>query len=346
MTKKRPTQADVARLAGVARSTVSMVINGRDDLPVPISENTRQKVMDAARQLGYSPNPAAQMLAHGTNMLLGVFTYEAIFPHDEANFYYAYLNGIQRQAARQNYNLLLFTQNHNSEQPQAYRNAMNTLRLASGSIIMGRKPDLDEIKLMLRERYPFVHLGRRNVPGYEIDWVTHNYKVGSQQAVQYLLDMGHRRIAYVVTDIFPQEPLQDKLEGCEHAIEGVSGALLSVVPKDIFNDTHMFGDFVRQNDITALICGDIGSVTHTMNHLDALNLRVPQDMSLVSLLNDRANFRFFDKPSYVQLNQTAVGERAVDSLIARLREPDIPPQQIMIECAFVAGDTVARVKEA
>jgi DNA-binding LacI/PurR family transcriptional regulator len=323
-----------------------MVINGRDDLPVPISESTRQKVMEAARQLGYSPNPAAQMLAHGTNMLLGVFTYEAIFPHDEDNFYYAYLNGIQRRAARQNYNLLLFTQNHNSAEPQIYHNAMNTLRLASGSIIMGRKPDLDEIKLLLRERYPFVFMGRREVPGYEIDWVTHDYRVGSRQAAQYLLDTGHRRIAYVATDVFPHEPLQDKLTGCERAIERVPDAHISIVPKDAFGDTQAFGEFIRDHEITALVCGDIGSVTQTMTHLTALNLRVPDDISLVSLLNDRANFRYFDSPSYVQLNQAAVGEQAVDILIARLTEPDLPPQQIAIECAFVAGDTVARLDDS
>src|SRR5690606_5785524 len=105
MKTKRPTQQDVARLAGVSRGTVSMVINGMTGGRIPISEETRRKVLDAMEQLGYAPNPAAQILAGGRNRLIGVFTYEPFFPYEQDNFYYPFLLGIERQASYEGYNL-------------------------------------------------------------------------------------------------------------------------------------------------------------------------------------------------------------------------------------------------
>ena len=59
---KRPTQLDIARLAGVSRATVSYVINGRLDGPISITEETRQHILDLANELGYEPDAAAQSL--------------------------------------------------------------------------------------------------------------------------------------------------------------------------------------------------------------------------------------------------------------------------------------------
>ncbi len=63
---KRPTQADVARLAGVSRATVSNVMNGRIDSKIPVSEETRQRVLDAIAELDYTPDIRAQSLRSGT----------------------------------------------------------------------------------------------------------------------------------------------------------------------------------------------------------------------------------------------------------------------------------------
>lgn len=88
MSNRMPKQADVAKLAGVSTGTVSRVMNGKHDHGIPISEDTRQRVMDAAAQLGYTANPVAQMLARGQNNLIGVFTYEATFPFEQADVFF------------------------------------------------------------------------------------------------------------------------------------------------------------------------------------------------------------------------------------------------------------------
>ena len=59
----RPTQVDVAKLAGVSRATVSYVLNGQTEGRVPISEETRQRVLEAIEELGYEPDARAQSLS-------------------------------------------------------------------------------------------------------------------------------------------------------------------------------------------------------------------------------------------------------------------------------------------
>ena len=64
---KRPTQKDVARRAGVSRSTVSYVLNDQTELKVPISDETRQRVLEAIAELGYEPDARAQSLRQRTH---------------------------------------------------------------------------------------------------------------------------------------------------------------------------------------------------------------------------------------------------------------------------------------
>jgi LacI family transcriptional regulator len=69
---KRPTQVDVARLAGVSRATVSYVVNGLDGGRIPISEETRQRVLEAIEELGYQPDARAQALRSGRTKAIGL----------------------------------------------------------------------------------------------------------------------------------------------------------------------------------------------------------------------------------------------------------------------------------
>ena len=82
---RRPRQADIARLAGVSQATVSYVLNGRTDRPV-IPQQTQERVLAAARELGYVANPSARSLAGGSNRLIGVYTFESVFPIDHHDF--------------------------------------------------------------------------------------------------------------------------------------------------------------------------------------------------------------------------------------------------------------------
>lgn len=98
----RPRQRDIAERAQVSQTTVSLVLNGRSR-QYGITTETERRVMDAIIELGYVPNATAQALRGGRNGLIGVHTFERLFPTGPANYYYEFMvasNSRRRQRVR------------------------------------------------------------------------------------------------------------------------------------------------------------------------------------------------------------------------------------------------------
>src|ERR1043165_1478408 len=99
---RRPTQKDVAQKAGVSRSTVSYVLNDQTELKIPISDETRQRVMDAIAELGYEPDARAQSLRSGSTNIVGV-----IIPVIQNPFFWQIFSGISESLQEAGYSLHL-----------------------------------------------------------------------------------------------------------------------------------------------------------------------------------------------------------------------------------------------
>src|SRR5215813_10516970 len=99
--KKQPTQADVARRAGVSQATVSYVLNNNTAIAVPA--DTRQRIQDAIRDLGYIPDRAARSLRTRKT-----YTIAGIIPDITNPFYPAFLRGIQDVAEHSGYDLVTY----------------------------------------------------------------------------------------------------------------------------------------------------------------------------------------------------------------------------------------------
>jgi DNA-binding LacI/PurR family transcriptional regulator len=88
----------VAKLANVSPAVVSMVVNQRKDSTIRTRPETVERVWAAVQELGYVTNPVARSLARGQNRILGVVTYEALFPLYQQSFYHPFLIGIEEEA--------------------------------------------------------------------------------------------------------------------------------------------------------------------------------------------------------------------------------------------------------
>ncbi len=335
---KRPTQKDVAELAGVSRGTVSMVLNGSTNGRVPISEETRRRVLEAAAKIGYAPNPVAQMLAKGQNHIVGVFVYADVFPYAQSDYYFPYLSGIQQSAIRQNYNVLLFTQNHHQDAlPQVYENSMNTLRLADGCIFMGQKTDREELARLHSENYPFVYVGRREIPNHEINYVINDYAAGTAEVAQHLIDLGHRKLGFVA-NLINFEPEYDKIRGCHTVVDNYPEA--SVTTFSFGKQQHAdLVEQVQQKHITAVLCTDDSSFITTLKLFEQANIRIPEDVSIVCLTTAEYDQSLGLQPTHLYLNRPGIGEKAVEVLIKLIDGELESPQQIMMPTVFVAGET-------
>ena len=345
MKSRRPTQEDVARLAGVSRATVSMVINGLSGGRVPISEETRRRVLEAMEQLGYTPNPAAQILAGGRNHLIGVFTYEPFFPYEQDNFYYPFLLGIERQASREGYNLLLITRTHGNKEPSIYKDGVNQLGLPDGSILLGATPNRRELLSLVKEGIPFVYIGRREIQGFEIDWVAPDYIGAGYEAVVHLVALGHRRIGFHgIGGGF--EPYEDKVMGCRRAAGecGVELVELSdVIPR---RPRTQWIPTLQELGVTAVICDDTDWYGEYLKVAFESGVDVPQGLSLICLTELEPFRSFAVAPTSVRLNRTNVGEEAVKLLIWRLDNPEAPRRHVRVPTKFVVGASTGQAPGA
>ncbi len=330
---RRPTQEDVARRAGVSRGTVSLVLNDRRGR-VLISAATREKVVAAARDLGYSPNPVAQMLARGRNRIIGFFTFEQTFPYGEEDFHHRYLVGVEREACSRDFDLLLFTRGGGEGPKAIYRSGMNTLRLADGCIFIGTDPDPEGLQRLLAEGYPFVLIGRTRIAPDALDTVVHDHAGGAAEAARHLLGLGHRAIA-VALQSQDTEFIRERVEGCRRAVAEAGDARLSLI--ESCPGAAELKAALLSHGATALICADRRILPAVRALVAEGEVRVPDELSVALLAT--AGPEFGMPVSHVDLNRARLGRIAFERVSARIEGRLSGFARISVPCQFVAGAT-------
>lgn len=246
--RKRPTQREVAGLAGVSQAAVSQVLNGGQS-GVRIPDVTRQRVLDAMRELGYVPNVAAQRLAGGRNRILGVFTFQPVFPSSRRDFFNPFLEGIEEAAAALDCDLLLHTRPSGEQARTDGPQGHSRLRLADGTVMLGL-PNLEQradLRRLVGEGHPTVFIGRRDLGEVPLPYVTAQYAKATGHALRQLVKRGHRRTLYVGA-AQRQESAVDRERGYREAVAacGVTGEVLlmdddSAPPVKMMTDRQITG---------------------------------------------------------------------------------------------------------
>ncbi|MEV0782093.1 LacI family DNA-binding transcriptional regulator [Streptomyces sp. NPDC050423] len=337
----RPRQTEVARLAGVSQATVSLVLGARNQ-GATISEETRRKVLDAVRTLGYVPDPAASRLAAARNNLLGVFSFTPTFPTDVQHSYYPFLVGVEQEAAARGYDLVLFTGSSTGGAGAAGPHALNRVRLADGCLFLGRHAPADELLRLVGDGFPVVHLGRRDeLEG--LAWVGADYISAGREVVAHLASLGHRRIVLVrENDDAPASIDREHgfLKGLEEAgLPGGPGAVFrSADPERDLTAERLRGWL--DDGVTAFVAeetdtGDAWRALHGAAHF--VGIDCPRDASLAVLgspppdLADGPAITGFDIP------RPRLGAAAVRMLAALVAGEEAT--EPLVACTFRPGST-------
>lgn len=176
----------VAALAGVSPSTVSRVLSGKSY----VNAATKEKVMEAIRQTGYSPNALAKSLKMGrsnTICLMVPSIQNLIFP--------IITQGVEDTARKNGFTVVLCNTDEDSEVEKAYINKMKT-RWVDGFIVCAMMPDANHVRRLRSEGFPLVLVNRFEPQDVGVlDIVSVDNFRASSDAVGYLARAGHRRIA-------------------------------------------------------------------------------------------------------------------------------------------------------
>ena len=270
---KRITIHDIARKAGVSPSTVSRVLNST----TPVAEAKRQAVTTAIQQLDYRPNLIAQGLARGTSTIIGVLTQDIGSP-----FYGELLRGIEYGFRGSRYHPIFA--DGNWQQAEEY-NALNILRSRQPEaliILGGLMPDAE--MLAAAQEFPLIIIGR-SVPSLEEYCVLVDNFQGAYRATQYLIEMGHQRIAHI-TGIRSHQDTLDRQAGYEQALRDAN---LPINPDLIVEGTFQEQSgllavetlLMRANPFTALFAANDQMAYGARLALYRRGIRVPEDVSLI-----------------------------------------------------------------
>lgn len=335
----RPRQAEVARLAGVSQATVSLVLAGKKQ-GIAISDETRQKVLDAAASLGYVPDPAARRLAAARNGLLGVFSFTATFPTDVQHSYYPFLVGVEQEAAAQGYDLVLFTGSSTGGAGATGPHALNRARLADGCLFLGRHAPVDELRRLVDDGFPVVHLGRRDEPE-GLAWVGADYIKASSEVVRHLAELGHRRIILVRED--DDAPASTDRE--HGFLKGLEEAGLPSGPAAVFRSAdparELRPEHLRQwaaEGLTAFVAEetDSGAAWRALSAAAReAGLNCPGDISLALLGSPPPDLADGPQPTGFDIPRAQLGAAAVRLLATLVAGEDAPDP--LVACTFRPG---------
>lgn len=330
----RVTQRDIARLAGVSQTTVSLVLNGRLDAAARIAPETRERVQRVIRETGYVADPLARRMLKQLNQIIGVFTYEPVFPSAGADFYHPFLRGIEESAERSGCDLLLFTSAPVSGGKRRIFQGNNRLRAADGCLLLGREIPPAELGRLVAEEYPFICIGRRDdAEGRHVPYVGADYAAATARLVERARTLGHERIAFVGPGT-GAESSADRLAGFRRA---APPSALHLAEEQTCGESLLAR--LQEQEVTAVVAEHFLDAVRLADAAKSRGIDVPGDLSVVTLGDLTTPIETSFEFTGFHIPRQEMGQQAF-TLLTHLLSGDSEAAQQLLDCRLIEGRTL------
>lgn len=325
MEQQRPTIYDVARRCGVAASTVSRAFSN----PGRVSPATRERVRDAAQQVGYEPRPLARAEAPGRARTL------TLVVTDISNPYYAsVIKSAQARAIERNYTLALID---SDESPRVEASNLRQLLATTSGGILATSRLSDDVVQQLAQHRPLVMVNREidDIPSLIVDTAS-----GMRKAVRHLAALGHRHLAYL------SGPRNSWINGqrwravYEESVSlGMRAAFLGPFAPNRQGGHEAADAFILERSTAAIAYNDLVAIG-ALQHLQSAGVRLPADRSLVGCDDIFGADLTVPALTTIAGPTASLGKYAVDIVHARLTgHGDVPEPMTFDAHLVVRGST-------
>ncbi|MBN9384458.1 MAG: LacI family DNA-binding transcriptional regulator [Chitinophagaceae bacterium] len=305
---------DIAKALNLSVSTVSKALRGSHE----ISGETKQAVLNYARENNYKPNPIAQSLKRGQSKSIGI-----IVCNIDNNFFSQVINGIESVARHKGYNVII-TQSRESYEKEVANSEHLSSRSVDGLIISlaAETRQVDHLIKLHRKGLPIVLFDRitDEIPTHRV--IANNYK-GAYEATRHLLEQGCRRIAHIASS--------DNLSITRERLEGYKQALKDAGHKSderyikFCPHSGMIREETQQalNELLqlterpdAIFTASDRLSTTTLSLLRVMQISIPCEIALVGYTNSISADIF--NPSLTSVVQPALemGQQATELLVS------------------------------
>lgn len=329
-----PNMKDIARLAGVSTATVGRVLHNSGY----VSEEARESVNRAVKQLGYVPNSYARTLTTKRSGLIG-----SMFLENDNNLFQTMNKVLTAEAEARGYKLLPIQVRSDAHNEADVVKQMVELRVDALVIISDAHLTDDQFELLRLRLIPVVAI-ERNYPKREIDNIYFKDFEGAYECTMRFIRAGHRRIAFLGPRPFGKTEA-DRLEGFRWAMMDAG------VPRErqmIYQTEHYdleMGFQGMENLLalperpTAVFCAADMLAAGAMQALYNHRLRIPEDMSISGYDNTIARHLSPAINSMVP-DMEKLGKTAIDMIVKRIRNYSLPTQSAYLAFDYMDRGTI------
>lgn len=292
------TLKDIAKLCGVSVATVSLVLNNK---PNRISESTKKKILDTAKELHYHPNPMALSLVTRKSKVLGL-----IIPDVTNLFFTDFLRQVEIEAAKFGYTIILGNTDEQGSREYEYVRTFLQRGLAGCILIHSsiemEKYDAKIVDLVKQSKLPFILIDRHQKAN-NIRTLFIDQKLGAYLATTHLINLGHTRIGFISAPL-DLELSRKRYEGYKQALED-NGI--------VFDENFIeFGDWRAEGGhhaglrliakgVSSIFAGNDMMAFGVYQAAYSMALRIPQDLSVVGF--DDVSFASVVTPGLTTIHQ-------------------------------------------
>ncbi len=327
---------DVARECGVSVATVSYVLN---DSPLPVRAETRRKVLEAARRLNYQPSGMARALVRRRMNIIGVQFHVRVSGLTMDAYSSMLLQGILNQASKTEYDVLVFSKPPEEAKAQPARD-----RRADGVLVVAPNTDATTVPNLKEFRIPVVALSASGelwgVPAVDVD----NEK-GARIATEYLLSLGHRRIAHLIGNAEASSAAARRAGFC--AAMTAAGVPIpdTYLAAGRYRGSINYAQTVRLLRLpqppTAIFAGNDLMAQAVLKAARDHGVSVPEQLSIVGF--DDIPMAALVTPTLTTIRQPLleIGHQAFDLLVALVEGKPVPMTTRLLEPKLVVRESTA-----
>jgi DNA-binding LacI/PurR family transcriptional regulator len=330
---------DIAKRVGVSHTTVSRALRGNS----LISDETSERVRQVAREMSYQPSAAARSLKTNRSQVLGVILSSLDDP-----FFSEILQGIEDSAQESNFSLFIAASRHDPSREQKIVQTMMEHRV-DGVIICSTSFGADQGRQLLEYGFPTVVINSQSAENFRYS-IYHDDVDGSRQVTRHLIELGHRRIAYLGNSISGRTTL-DRLSGFQQEMEAAG----LYVPSEYLHEVvgggaeHGVsgGDYFLSLPVhpTAIVCFNDLIATGVLKSVQRNRLNVPADISVTGF--DNINISAYTNPPLTTFDQPKrfIGMEAARLLLDLLQSmPDDDEKVTILKGSLLVRASTAPVQ--
>jgi DNA-binding LacI/PurR family transcriptional regulator len=332
--RKRVTSKDVAEKVGVSRTTVSLVLN--DVAGIQISPETRQKVIEAAKELGYVPDATAQALASRKTKAIGLILTRTQHHISTDTFLPKIISGLLTTAKKHNIRILIDWV-ETEHQESAYYELAHAQRI-DGMILSTPRLNDKALKLLESVDLPTVLMG--SIEGSSLPFVDVDNVKAAEKATSYLIGLGHRNIACISNAPPEYTSAPERVNGYRNALSRmeipINENLIRFADFDPESGYECMKSILQGGDsFSAVFVASDNVAIGAKSALREANLHIPEDVSLVGF-DDIPWAQYSDPPlTTIQLPAEALAQSACTLLMELIQDGHNQKQQVILDTELI-----------